>query len=170
MPRLAELAIASLGDPDAAVVLGDWVLENKWFDARVMPLLGRPKKWKAYSRVADNRRALHRWAAEATPEWALAIAAVVLFGDWPDTAYEVRFGGASHLYHWPVVSRCWVRSMADQFEHVRRLVLHEFITPSQALGIFDMPSLNDAIDRDIDAQAAHIERLRQAASSGSDPR
>lgn len=105
MTRLHELAIAALDDPDAAVVLGDWVLENNWYDARVMTLVDPAGFAKATSVEIEEHR--HK-AATGDVSWAFAVAAVVLFGDWENTAYEVRFGGASNLYHWPVVARCWV--------------------------------------------------------------
>lgn len=72
--RLAELAIAALDDPDALLVLEDYLLEHNPEDTEE-----------------------HR-----------SLLGPILFSTWPDSTYEVRFGGASNLYHWPVVARCWV--------------------------------------------------------------
>ncbi len=97
--QVEALALASLDDAGAAAVLGDLVLETRWFDMRVMPLLNRAQ----YARAADSarRKAHFRLAAKGARAWARAVAAVVLFGEWPDTYRLVDM-------HWPIMERCYV--------------------------------------------------------------
>lgn len=128
--RLAELAIAALDDPDAAVVLGDWVLENKWFHRGVMVVLNE----KQYDRATDSarRKAHFRMAARGARAWARAVLAALIFGEWPTPAKPVMLvspgsevedlgNGASIVRYlglppqftpgehpWPVMSRCYV--------------------------------------------------------------
>jgi len=94
--RLHELAIAALDDPDAAVVLGDYVLETGWFDRRVMRVIwpfwysrqGTTPKPKGKTRrsLVKERRGIERrawtagypdefWSRAAAPteEWARAV-------------------------------------------------------------------------------------------------
>jgi len=96
--RVAALALLSLTDADAHVVLADAVLEAGWFDARVMQVLwpiGRAKRNGERGASAKQRRARDRaawmtgypeffrsFAAQPTRLWARAIAAVVLCAGW----------------------------------------------------------------------------------------
>jgi len=188
--RLHELAIAALDDPDAAVVLGDYVLETGWFDRRVMRVIwpfwysrqGTTPKPKGKTRrsLVKERRGIERrawtagypdefWSRAAAPteEWARAVWTVLFFAAWPAAFVD----GASKWGFWPVTDRCWVPERTAQ-SWGRATAFYEWVDQNGLARRHMMHGLDAAIDRDTQAETAHMLRRLQAASgsSGSEPR
>lgn len=80
---LLSLALQAVDDEDARVVLGDAIEESGW-----TPPARLPSGPYAIEEALGMR-------TEWPDAWALAVAAVLLFGDWSTEM-------------WPVAERCWV--------------------------------------------------------------
>lgn len=76
MTELLQLALRAMDDPDTAEVFGDAVLESGWYDGNVTWLLDGTTK------PARQYRHFLRYAGRATSDFARAVAAVLLFGEW----------------------------------------------------------------------------------------
>ncbi len=100
---IAALAIESLENPDAVYVLADAIMEYGWFDERVERLICGYQPNGPESPYW-NRSQFRRDCAKPGPELAKAVAAVVLFGEWPtkpfpcfSEMYEFRTFGYANL-------------------------------------------------------------------------
>lgn len=84
-PTLLPLALQAIDDPDARVVLADALLESGWWDERVWTVLYGPH----LSLVGINAESLRRtWITLSSDRLPLAVAAVLLFGDWQTTRWS----------------------------------------------------------------------------------
>ncbi len=96
--RLFDLVTQALAEPEALPVLGDYVLESGWFDARVLqvmwPITKYPRNGYRTKKIRDRAKVdreahkagypmmFHGIAAKPTTAWARGILAVLLFGTW----------------------------------------------------------------------------------------
>lgn len=86
--QLCALALAAIDDETARVVLDDAMLESAWWDERFWTAAGWP--WAAS--IWPGQEAFMSNAAWLTGMGQRAVAAVLLFGDWPTS--------------WPLASGC----------------------------------------------------------------
>lgn len=97
--QLCALALAAIDDADARVVLADGMLE-----------IETPERQRIMTRMVPM------WMGwDLSPSWASAIAAVLLFGDWPT--------------RWPLAQRCEVIEFTEVQLRGHDGNIVRFITP-----------------------------------------
>lgn len=134
LKRIQDLAVMASADPDAIPVLADAIEEERWTDARVMMLcIGVPldplPPWRLGQQAAltwteKRTRSIEtaqtmaeQYATARRADWARAVLACLIFGEWPTAAKLSPYGTRSP---WPIVRELQKTSDDDAAAYGRR--------------------------------------------------